>query len=71
MEPANLARLVEQLQDEGALLQYQENAPPYPPQLDSVSRHWKALLPYVQTNEQDEEKEGHGGRLEKLRYARR
>ena len=54
-EPAQLARLIEQLREEGALLQHQENALLIPPthwqQLDRLSPYWKALLLFLQTNE--------------------
>lgn len=55
LEPANLALLIEQLREEGALLQHQENAllirPTHWRQMDRLSPHWKALLLYLQTNE--------------------
>ena len=58
-ESADLALLVEQLQEEGALLQHRENAllirPTHWQQLDKVSVHWKALLLFLQTNELGEE----------------
>ena len=54
-EPTHLARLIEQLRKEGALLQHQENAllirPTHWQQLDRLSPHWKALLLFLQTNE--------------------
>lgn len=54
-EPANLALLIEQLREEGALLQHQENAllirPTHWQQVDRISPHWKALLRFLQTNE--------------------
>ena len=54
-EPANFALLIEQLREEGALLQHQENAllirPTHWQQVDRLSPHWKALLLYLQTNE--------------------
>ena len=54
-EPANLALLIEQLREEGALLQHQENAllirPTHWQQVDRLSPHWKALLLFLQTNE--------------------
>lgn len=47
-ESTNLARLIEQLQEEGALLQRSENAPLIRPihwgQLDTIGPHWKAPL---------------------------
>lgn len=47
-ESIDLARLIEQLQEDGALLQHSENAllirAAHWGQLDSVSAHWKALL---------------------------
>ncbi|WP_282396327.1 hypothetical protein [Pseudomonas sp. PS01298] len=58
-ESIDLARLIEQLQEDGALLQHSENAllirPAHWGQLDSVSAHWKALLLYLQTNDQGED----------------
>jgi len=55
LELTNLALLIEQLREEGALLQHQENAflirPTHWQQLDRVSPHWKALLLFLQTNE--------------------
>lgn len=58
-ESIDLARLIEQLQEEGALLQHRENAllirPAHWRQLDSVSAHWKALLLHLQTNDQGED----------------
>lgn len=54
-ENANLALLIEQLREEGALLQHQENAllirPTHWQQVDRLSPHWKALLRFLQTNE--------------------
>ena len=54
-EPANLALLIDQLREEGALLQHQENAllirPTHWQQVDRLSPHWKALLLFLQTNE--------------------
>jgi hypothetical protein len=58
-EPANLARLIKQLREEGALLQHQENAllirPTRWQQLDRLSPYWKALLLFLQTNENGED----------------
>ena len=58
-EPANLARLIKQLREEGALLQHQENAllirPTHWQQLDRLSPYWKALLLFLQTNENGED----------------
>ncbi|NNA91468.1 hypothetical protein [Pseudomonas gessardii] len=55
LEPALLALLIEQLREEGALLQHQENAllirPTNWQQVDRLSPHWKALLLFLQTNE--------------------
>lgn len=52
---ANLALLIEQLREEGALLQHQENTllirPTHWQQVDRLSPHWKALLLFLQTNE--------------------
>jgi len=53
-EPTNLALLIEQLREEGALLQHQENAllirPTHWQQVDRLSPHWKTLLLFLQTN---------------------
>ncbi|AIR88223.1 hypothetical protein [Pseudomonas cremoricolorata] len=58
-EPIDLARLIEELQEEGGLLQHGENAllirPAHWGQLDSVSAHLKALLLHLQTNDQGED----------------
>ncbi|MEG5266495.1 hypothetical protein TRP66_19585 [Pseudomonas sp. JDS28PS106] len=58
-EPIDLARLIEQLQEEGALLKHNENAllirPAHWRQLDSISPHWKALLLFLQTTAHGEE----------------
>lgn len=59
LEPAHLALLIEQLREEGALLQHQENAllirPTHWQQMDRLSLHWKALLLFLQTNENGDE----------------
>ena len=59
LEPANLALLIEQLREEGALLQHHENAllirPTHWQQVDRLSPHWKALLLFLQTNENGED----------------
>ena len=53
--PADIALLIEQLREEGALLEHQENAllvrPKHWQQVDRLSPHWKALLLFLQTNE--------------------
>ncbi|QBF27395.1 hypothetical protein EXN22_17495 [Pseudomonas tructae] len=58
-ERINLARLIEQLQAEGALLQHSETAllirPTHWGQLDSITPHWKALLLHLQTKDQGED----------------
>ena len=58
-EPIDLAQLIEQLQEEGALLQHSENAllirPAHWGQLDTIGPHWKALLLLLQTNDQGED----------------
>lgn len=58
-EPANLARLIKQLREEGVLLQHQKNALLIRPtdwqQLDRLSPHRKALLLFLQTNENGED----------------
>ncbi|MFQ6557040.1 hypothetical protein Q7F05_13905 [Pseudomonas sp. Lb2C1-1] len=55
LDPALLARLIKQLREEGALLQHHENAllirPTHWQQVDRLSPHWKALLLFLQTNE--------------------
>ncbi|MCM8562252.1 hypothetical protein ACLE2W_19265 [Pseudomonas shahriarae] len=55
LDPSYLALLIEQLREEGALLQHQENAllirPTHWQQVDRLSPHWKALLLFLQTNE--------------------
>lgn len=57
-ESIDLAQLIEQLQEEGALLLHSESAllirPTHWAQLDNVSPHWKALLLHLQTNDQGE-----------------
>ena len=59
LEPTHLARLIEQLREEGALLQHHENAllirPTHWRQMDRLSPHWKALLLFLQTNENGED----------------
>ena len=58
-ESVDLARLIEQLEAEGALLQHSENALLIRPadwgQLDSIGPHWKALRLHLQTNDQGED----------------
>jgi hypothetical protein len=58
-EPIDLAQLIEQLQEEGALLQHSENAlfirPAHWGQLESIGHHWKRLLLHLQTNDQGED----------------
>lgn len=52
---ANLAHLIEQLREEGALLQHHKNTllirPTHWQQVDRLSPHWKALLLFLQSNE--------------------
>ncbi|WP_194792272.1 hypothetical protein [Pseudomonas sp. UFMG81] len=54
-DPAYIVLLIEQLREEGALLQHQENSllirPTHWQQVDRLSPHWKALLLFLQTNE--------------------
>lgn len=61
-EPTHLALLIEQLREEGALLQHQENAllirPTHWQQVDRLSPHWKALLLFLQTNENGDDGSG-------------
>lgn len=58
-ESIDLARLIEQLQEDGALLQHSENAllirPAHWGQLDTIGPHWKALLLHLQTDDQGED----------------
>ncbi|MFA7892807.1 hypothetical protein [Pseudomonas putida] len=58
-ESTDLAWLIEQLQEEGALLQRSENAllirSAHWGQLDTIGPHWKALLLLLQTNDQGED----------------
>ncbi len=53
--PAHIALLIAQLREEGTQLQHQENAllirPTHWQQLDKLSPHWKALLLFLQNNE--------------------
>jgi len=55
LEPTHLALLIEQLREEGAVLQHHENTllirPTHWRQVDRLSPHWKALLLFLQTNE--------------------
>ena len=55
LDPAYLVLLMEQLREEGALLLHYKNAllirPTHWQQLDRLSLHWKALLLFLQTNE--------------------
>ncbi|RON25985.1 MULTISPECIES: hypothetical protein [Pseudomonas] len=52
---AHIALLIEQLREEGALLQHHKNAllirPTHWQQVDRLSPHWKALLHFLQENE--------------------
>ena len=58
IDSANLALLIEQLREEGALLQHHKNAllirPTHWQQVDRLSPHWKALLRFLQDNENGE-----------------
>lgn len=58
-ESIDLARLIEQLQEAGALLQHSENAllirPAHWGQLNGVSANWKDLLLHLKTNGQGED----------------
>ena len=55
LEPTHLAMLIEQLREEGALLQHHTNAllirPTHWQQVDRLSPYWKALLLFLQDNE--------------------
>ena len=59
LELTNLALLIEQLREEGALLQHHENAllirPTHWQQVDRLSPYWKALLLFLQTNDNGED----------------
>ena len=59
LEPAHITLLIKQLREEGALLQHQENAllirPTHWQQVERLSPHWKALLLFLQTNENGED----------------
>lgn len=59
LDPVLLARLIEQLREEGALLQHHKNAllirPTHWQQVDRLSPYWKALLRFLQTNENGDE----------------
>ena len=58
-EVVDFTRFIEQLHQEGALLQHRENVllvrPTHWGQLDSISQHWKALLIFLQTTTHGEE----------------
>ena len=55
LAPADIALLIEQLREEGALLQHHGNSllirPTHWQQLARLSPHWKALLLFLQTTE--------------------
>lgn len=55
LDPAYLVLLIEQLREEGAMLQHHENTllirPTHWQQVDRLSLHWKALLRFLQENE--------------------
>lgn len=55
LELINLALLIKQLREEGALLQHQENTllirPTHWQQVDRLGPHWKAVLLVLQTND--------------------
>jgi len=52
LEPANIALLIQQLREEGALLQHQGNTllfrPTHWQQVDRLNPHWKTLLLFLQ-----------------------
>lgn len=58
-ESIDLAQLIDQLQEEGALLQHSENAlfirPAHWGQLESIGHHWKSLILHLKTNDQGED----------------
>ena len=55
LEPAHITLLIKQLREEGALLQHHGNSllirPTHWQQMDRLSPHWKALLRFLQTND--------------------
>ena len=55
VEPADIALLITQLREQGAQLQHQANAllirPTHWHQVSRLSPHWKALLLFLQTQE--------------------
>src|SRR5690349_7170580 len=59
LEPAHITLLIKQLREEGALLQHHGNSllirPTHWQQLARLSPHWKALLLFLQTNENGED----------------
>ncbi|WP_248747187.1 hypothetical protein [Pseudomonas sp. MWU12-2037] len=58
LEPAHIRLLIQQLREEGMVLQHNENTllirPTHWQQLDRISSHWKALLRFLQDNENGE-----------------
>jgi len=52
---ADINLLIQQLREEGVMLQHQKNAllirPTHWQQVDKISRHWKAVLCFLQDNE--------------------
>ena len=62
LDPAYLVLLIEQLREEGAMLQHHENTllirPTHWQQVDRLSLHWKALLRFLQENENGDDSLG-------------
>ena len=58
LESADIAVLIHQLREEGAMLRHQQNAliirPAHWHQTDKISAHWKAVLRFLQDNENGE-----------------
>lgn len=58
LESADIAVLIHQLREEGAMLQHQQGAllirPTHWQQVDKISVHWKAVLRFLQDNENGE-----------------
>lgn len=56
--PTDIGLLIHQLREEGAVLRHQQNAlliqPTHWLQVDKISTHWKAVLHFLQDNENSE-----------------
>lgn len=55
LEPAAISLLIQQLREDGVMLQHQQNAllirPTRWQQMEKISTHWKAVLCFLQDNE--------------------